>query len=184
MDISSTHTFRLGLKGSRMGTPVGSKSDALRVTTVRPCSRAVTAIMRSALACRNIRPISAMFFPVIGFVSTRLSTGGAWRLAHGLRVRRGGPFLCPPVPRRVRSSDQGTEPLLAGQRADTRRVRPYATPRALIYPMAFCELSRRDPRTLGVSLHKVQSKFRISKMVRFSLNFDRLGALAIIQPQP
>src|SRR5215213_5525143 len=53
-----------------------------------------------------------MFFPVIGFVSTLLSTGGAWRLAHGLRVRRGGPFLCPPVPRRVRSSDQGTEPLL------------------------------------------------------------------------
>src|SRR5882672_2162961 len=25
---------------------------------------------------------------------------------------RGGPFLCPPVPRRVRSSDQCTEPLL------------------------------------------------------------------------
>src|SRR5436190_19220581 len=54
-----------------------------------------------------------MFFPVIGFVSTGVSTGRAWRLAHGLRVRRGGPFLCPPVPRRVRSRDQGTEPLLA-----------------------------------------------------------------------
>src|SRR3954453_1055763 len=59
-----------------------------------------------------MRPIPGMFFPVIGSVSTRLSTGGAWRLAHGLRVRRGGPFLCPPVPRRVRSRNQGNEPLL------------------------------------------------------------------------
>jgi len=89
--------------------------------------------------------------------------------------------LCPPVPRRVRSSDQGTEPLLgqAGPKcvhnpivrsllADGRTQRrkppkkgsPLRNSTSLVYPMAFCELSRREPRTLGVSLHKVQSKFR------------------------
>src|SRR5204863_8736184 len=56
-----------------------------------------------------------------------------------------------------------------------KKVPPLRNSTSLIYPMAFCELSRRESRTLGVSLHKVQSKFRISKMARFSLNFDRLG---------
>jgi hypothetical protein len=32
------------LNGSRVETPVGSKSETLRVTTVRPCSSAVAAI--------------------------------------------------------------------------------------------------------------------------------------------
>jgi len=35
-------------KGSRTVTPVGSKSDTFRVTTVRPCSSAVAAIARSS----------------------------------------------------------------------------------------------------------------------------------------
>ncbi len=41
-----------------------------------------------------------------------VETGGAERSGHGRRVRRGGPFLCPPGARRVGSSDQGTEPFL------------------------------------------------------------------------
>ena len=46
------YDFRFGrrLNGSRTATPVGSKSDTLRVTTVSPCSSAVAAIMRSALS--------------------------------------------------------------------------------------------------------------------------------------
>jgi len=123
-------------------------------------------------------------------VRTRLSTEGAWRLAHGLQVRRGGPFLCPPVPRRVRSSDQGSEPLLgqAGPKwvhnpivrsllADG-RTQEGSAPTQLHEPCpsdGILGIVSSQPRTLGVSLHKVQSKFRISNMVRFSLNFDRLG---------
>src|SRR5205085_8829673 len=46
------YAFRLGrrLNGSRTATPVGSKSDTLRVTMVSPCPSAVAAIMRSALS--------------------------------------------------------------------------------------------------------------------------------------
>src|SRR3982074_405377 len=44
-------------------------------------------------------------------LSARPATGGVERSGHGRRVRRGGPLLCPPGSRRVRSSDRGTEPL-------------------------------------------------------------------------
>jgi len=56
---------------------------------------------------------------------------------------------------------------------------PLRNSTSLVYPMAFCELSPREARTLGVSLYKVQSKFRISKIGHFSLNFDRLGQTPI-----
>src|SRR6516162_63018 len=42
-----------GSKGFRTGTPVGSKSDTFRVTTVRPCSSAVAAIARSSCLLPN-----------------------------------------------------------------------------------------------------------------------------------
>ena len=41
-------------KGFSVGTPVGSKWRTLRVTTVRPCSRAVAAINRSAPSCPRV----------------------------------------------------------------------------------------------------------------------------------
>ena len=72
--------------------------------------------------------------------SARRATCDVERSGHGCRVRRGGPFLCPPGVRQARSSDQRTErlpgqagpeeraqpyrPELAGRRADTRKVRP------------------------------------------------------------
>src|SRR6266404_7361864 len=140
-----------------------------------------------------------MFFPVIGFVSTRLSTGGAWRLAHGLQVRRGGPFLCPPVPRRVRSSDQCTEPLLgqAGPKcvlnpivrsllADG-RTQEGSAPTQLHEPCLSDGLLRivsSRPHNAWRFFAQVQSKSRISKMVRFSLNFDRLVPIPMKPGRP
>jgi hypothetical protein len=54
IDVSLYDLWRgLGPNGSMIATPAGLKSDALRVTTVSPCSSAVAAIMRSALSLRR-----------------------------------------------------------------------------------------------------------------------------------
>jgi hypothetical protein len=74
----------VGLKGLKTGTPVAWKSQTLRVTTMRPCSRAVAAIVRSSC----MRPLTTS--------QTHRSKGSS----AGVRISPEAESVMPPTRRR------------------------------------------------------------------------------------
>lgn len=80
-----------------MFTPSSSKSEMLRVTSVRPCSRAVAAIMPSGAfrgfpdSCRN--PSSTPQWSAIAWVTGRMRPWKERTSSEGILVSRRNPFI-------------------------------------------------------------------------------------------